>query len=263
MTRIALLSTPRSGNTWVRSVLARSLDLEQIALHHPRDLPAVLPERLILQLHWYREPQLQALLRDHGFRVLVLTRHPLDVLLSILHFVQREPETARWLDGNGALPASLMGATPTTSAFEDYATGWGAENLLSVSYQWLHEPGAVTMSYEALVEDPAAAFATIVKRLVPTTENPDVSVRSGLDIDWFDVFHAMPNQHGWQGRPGLWRALITPKVARRIYRRHRNVFDASHYAVTRYWLTRGAAERNWKSLNTRNLGTLRKPSLPR
>ena len=140
MTRIAIISTPRSGNTWVRSVLAHALTLEEIAVHNPRDIQDVLPQRLILQVHWYREPNFQAFLRNEGFQVLVLRRHPLDVLLSVLSFVQREPGVARWLEGNTGLPAGLAKLTPVSPDFAAYATSFGAENLLSISYQWCHEP---------------------------------------------------------------------------------------------------------------------------
>jgi hypothetical protein len=57
--RIAILSTPRSGNTWVRRVLADIYDLTELAVHNPADIPVEIPERAILQLHWYREPSVR------------------------------------------------------------------------------------------------------------------------------------------------------------------------------------------------------------
>ena len=129
MTRIAIISTPRSGNTWVRSVLAHALTLEEIAVHNPRDIQDVLPQRLILQVHWYREPNFQAFLRNEGFQVLVLRRHPLDVLLSVLSLVQREPGVARWLEGKygaaGGIGEAAHAGVSWNSAAS--ATSFGAE----------------------------------------------------------------------------------------------------------------------------------------
>lgn len=105
--RVAIVSGPRSGNTWVRSVLSKALDLVQIGVHNPLDIPAALPKRLALQIHWYREPNFQAFLRSNGFRVAVIARHPFDVLISVLHFVRYEPMTDRWLEGNAAIPTHL------------------------------------------------------------------------------------------------------------------------------------------------------------
>ena len=44
MLRLAVVSSPRSGNTWVRAVLANSLGLDQFAVHDYRDLPKNIPE---------------------------------------------------------------------------------------------------------------------------------------------------------------------------------------------------------------------------
>ena len=92
--RIAVIGTPRCGNTWVRSVLGDILKLEQLAVHNYTELQSI-PDRAIVQLHWYREPRFQRFLRDYGFKTLVLTRHPLDVPVSILNFIRYEPLTAR------------------------------------------------------------------------------------------------------------------------------------------------------------------------
>src|SRR5205807_380982 len=136
--KIAIIGTPRSGNTWVRRVLTQALDLKEIAVHNPRDIPVLLPERVALQIHWYREPNFQTFLRSNGFKVVVMARHPLDVLVSVLTFIRHEPLTARWLEGNAEFPPDLAGHPPASPSFVAYATSWGAENLLSVSYQWWH-----------------------------------------------------------------------------------------------------------------------------
>ena len=136
--RIAVISSPRSGNTWVRSVLGDILGLQQFAVHNYIELKNI-PDRCIVQLHWYREPNLQRFLRGRCFKVLVLARHPLDVLVSMLNFIRHEPLTARWLEGNAEIPKSLAGQSPTSQDFLKYAMSWGAENVLGVTYQWWHD----------------------------------------------------------------------------------------------------------------------------
>ena len=242
--RIAIIGTPRSGNTWVRSVLRDALDLPEFAVHNYRDLPPVLPERAILQLHWYREPGFQAFLHGNGFRTVVLARHPLDVLLSVLHFVRHEPRTSRWLEGNVELPAALSSGSPVSEAFERYATSWGAENLLSVSCQWWLDSAATRMRYEDLVDDPRRAF----RHLIGALGGEDGRLDAALAGNGFDVFRRTPNRHGWQGTPGLWRRLIPPAVARRIRSRHARVFDTLGYRVPRYVLTRRQARQTWTHL---------------
>lgn len=242
--RIAVISTPRSGNTWVRGVLRDALDLQELAVHNYLDLPPVLPERAILQIHWYREPNFQKFLRDHGFKVVVLGRHPLDVLLSVLHYVRHEPLTTRWLEGNVELPADLSTETPWTEGFGTYATGWGAENLLSISYQWWFDSDAVRIRYEDLADAPQPVFSSLIQQLCGTSGKLDQVLASHP----FSLYKATPNRQGWQGVSGLWRQLILPSLAMRIRHRHDKVFRVLGYRLRPYMLTRAQAERNWQRL---------------
>jgi hypothetical protein len=241
--RVAVVSTPRCGNTWVRSVLGDILELEELAVHNYTELKSI-PERAILQVHWYREPCFQRFLKEYGFKIVVLARHPLDVLVSILNFIRYEPLTSRWLEGNAEIPSSLIGQPPTSSEFIRYATSWGAENILSISYQWWHDRDAVKIRYEQLVQQPDETLLGLARRFDPAAFD-----RNGA-IARFNLrfFQKLPNKHGWQGQPGLWRQLIVYFDARNIYKRHKNLFDVLEYSVRPYLLTRASALRRWEEL---------------
>lgn len=228
----------------MRRVFADLYGLDEIAVHNPRDIPDALPDRAILQIHWYREPNFQAYLRDNGFRLLVLSRQPLDVFLSVLHFVRHEPQTARWLEGNAELPAELSAARPTDPVFREYTLGWGAENLLGVSHAWRHERGALLARYEDLVANPTGEFG----RLTAALGAVHTPLASALEKSGLSTLQASPNRHGWQGKPGLWKSLITPGLALRIHARHRSVFRAANYKVVPHLLGTRQAERNWDRL---------------
>ncbi|WP_230508040.1 hypothetical protein [Paraburkholderia sejongensis] len=245
--RIAIISSPRSGSSWVRSVLADSLDLRQIALHNYLDAPDPLPPRCIVQIHWYREPNFQRFLLENQFKCVVIGRHPLDVLLSVLEFIRHEPETSQWLLGNAGIPPELAGQPPSSDAFADYALGWGAENLLSVTYQWWHDELALRVRYEDLVKGSNEKFAALVAAL--TSEAPPQRLDESLERFDFSYFRSLPNQHGWQGRAGLWRQLIPARTARAIFRRHRRLFDVLGYDVPLTLTTRQQAMRNWEALS--------------
>lgn len=241
--RVAVISTPRCGNTWVRSVLADILELQELAVHNYTEIQSI-PERAILQVHWYREPCFQRFLRDHGFKIVVLARHPLDVLVSILNFIRYEPLTSRWLEGNAEIPTSLIGQPPTSREFIRYATSWGAENILNISYQWWHDRDAVKFRYEQLVEQPDETLLSLARRFDPAAfDRKGAIARFNLQF-----FKNLPNKHGWQGRPGLWRQLIVYFDARKIYKRHKTLFDTMEYSVPPYWLTRASALRRWEKL---------------
>ncbi len=239
-----MISTPRCGNTWVRHVLSEALDLEQISVHNPKDLPRVPPERFIFQLHWYRRSDFVSYLREHGFRTVTIARHPLDVLLSVLQFIRFEPQTARWLEGDAEIPKTLAGCAPTSSEFVSYASSAGAARLLSVSSQWWADPETIKTRYEDLVADPNREFARIIEALGLASEK----LAAAIAANPFSRLQQLPNRHGWQGRPGLWKQLIVPLDAWRICYSNRNVFRGLGYGIRPYFVTRRAASRRWEAL---------------
>lgn len=243
MMRLAIVSSPRCGNTWIREVLSKTLSLQEIALHDYVDAKH-LPESCVLQIHWYREPHFQRFLRENHFKILVLARHPLDVLLSVLHFVQHDPDTKNWLLGNCDLPEDLHGSSPTGQKFLDYCLSFGAENLLSITYQWWHEPTAIRLRYEEFVKSPSRSFVTVAEHLGCT----------GYDFTFeitqrnLEYFKALPNHHGWQGTPNNWKTMIIPSYAKQIKSKHRNIFSSLGYSVPYYWLTKRSAAERWHLL---------------
>jgi hypothetical protein len=218
--------------------------MEQLAIHNPCDIPSVLPDRMVLQIHWYREPNFQKFLRSNDFKIVVIARHPLDVLISVLRFLKYEPLTARWLEGNTELPPELCHHPPASQAFLAYATSWGAENLLSVSYQWWHDPSAIKVRYENLVQEPVGSFTDLVQQLSQSAGKVALAVNENS----LKVLQETPNRHGWQGTPGLWRKVVPPFDALRILHRHRRVFTVLDYSVSPYLLFRATAIRNWQRL---------------
>lgn len=241
--RIAIVSSPRSGNTWLRCVLRDAFSLPEVAVHNYMDA-RTLPQQCVLQVHWYREPNFQRFLADNSFRIITLARHPLDVLVSVLHFIRHEPETSQWLAGNGAIPPELAGKSAASSEFLEYATSFGAENLLSVSYQWWHEPSAIKLRYEDLLADTAGELSRLAEQLGEDKQ----SIVNAASGNGFEVFQALPNRHGWQGRAGLWRKLVPFDMAEQICHRHARIFDSLGYGLDRTTLTSDEAERHWQAL---------------
>ena len=116
--RLALISTPRTGNTWLRHMLSAIYDATELAVHRPDDINwGDLPKRCVLQIHWLRSTPFLSQLQRHNFRVVVLARHPLDVLLSILHFSLHDDSTQQWLGGALGSEACICGACRAAPLF--------------------------------------------------------------------------------------------------------------------------------------------------
>ncbi|MFN2627276.1 MAG: sulfotransferase [Gaiellaceae bacterium] len=228
--RIAVVSTPRSGNMWLRRLLAFLYGLEERSAHTPDEVDwERLPGRTILQLHWRRTPRFTELLERFGFTTVVLARHPLDTLLSILHFAAHEPETARWLDGRAGDERLLVGADPTSAAFVDYSTSERARVLVDVSVDWWAAPVLARVRYEDLVARPESELARIVEAAGEATAAP---ITHAIRAVTFARLQAEAgNHHFWRGTPGHWRSLIPAGPARSIGEAHRPALRRFGYGL--------------------------------
>jgi hypothetical protein len=213
--RIAVVSTPRAGNTWVRHLLAAAYQLPQLARHAMADAdwPALPPE-VVLQLHWRRTPDFGAKLDEYGFRVVTVARHPLDVLISILHFCVYESESEHWLLGAGGSESDIYGAMPRSRAFIEYAKGPRAAELLAVTPDWWGQPGVVGVRYEELVRDTQGELRRMTESVgqVRCASLSDAVEACALGR----LRRVATNNHFWQGRPDLWRHLLTAAEAGEI-----------------------------------------------
>lgn len=219
--RFAIVSTPRSGNTWLRRLLAAFFALQELPVHTPTEVDwSQLPERCVVQLHWPRVGMFTELLAEHDLQVCVLIRHPLDTLISILHLAAHNPDTARWLDGAHGTEQAIINAEPCSRAFSDYAISKRARGLISVSPQWWNRDATARIRFEQLIRQPAVELERIavnsgVAAAIPASE----AVRS---LPFLRMQREV-GPHFWQGEPGLWRRLLPSAYASVIaapYRRH-------------------------------------------
>jgi hypothetical protein len=213
--RIAVVSTPRAGNTWVRHLLGTAYQVPHFARHALSDEDwAGLPPEVVLQIHWRREPAFEAKLAGHGFRVVTVARHPLDVLVSILHFCIYESESEHWLLGAGGSEAEIFAAMPRSRAFVEYAAGPRAAELLAVTPDWWGRPGVVGVRYEDCVRDAAAELGRLEAAFGPLRSGSRAAAVEACSLK--RLRRAATNNHFWQGQPGLWRHLLPAAEANEI-----------------------------------------------
>lgn len=209
--RVAIVSTPRSGNTWLWHLLTTAYEIPGIAVHNPFDADwENLPRDCVLQVHWRLIPSFTAKLQEHGFRLVVMGRHPLDVLISILHFSMHDASTARWLEGEDGTERPIFGAMPRSTAFRDYAIGRRAAALLSVSSEWWNVASAIRVRYEDLNADPARELSRVVAALGRETTR---SIAAAIEATTIPKLRArwQNNHYFWKGKTSLWRSLLTAR----------------------------------------------------
>ena len=243
--RIFLACTPRTGNLWIRRVLAHALNLEASCGHTPDDINwDQLPDRCLVAMHWHYSAEFEQFLRARGFRIIVTTRHPMDVLVSILRFAEFEP-TARWLNGEGGDEGRLVNAAPASNAFADYCLGDRADALLRVSWEWRRHADVV-IRYEDFLHAPADVTATVLHDLGAV---PVVSIPEAVRANAMDKLRPLARRHVWRGRAGDWKRIVTSPIAKGIGARHRPYFrDFGYVCDPDPSLDTATARRNWEEM---------------
>jgi hypothetical protein len=251
--RVAVVATPRSGNTWLRSLLGSLYGLTNVVCDRPEEVPwDELPERCVLQLHWNPEPELLDSLRRHGFHAVTIARHPLDVLISILHFCTTWPGTSRWFGGRSGSEDSICGALPGSDEFRKYASGPRAQALLSVTRDWWRVADCQKLRYEALVADPRAELERLARTLEPAALR---AISDAVEENSFERLKPrVQNQHYWRGTPAHWRRFIPAPVARQLALVHASSFELLKYQCEPDdTLTSAQADLYWLSLEILSL----------
>jgi hypothetical protein len=244
--RIFLACTPRTGNLWIRRVLAHALGVPQIATHTPQDIDwSGLPTDCMVAMHWHRSQAFADHLRQSGFKVIITARHPLDVLISILRFATVEPATARWLNGECGDESRLIGATPDSPEFAAYCLGDRAAALLSISQQWRSDAEA-TIRYEDFRQSPASVAQRVLAVL---GADPATDVSEAIQANSMEKLRPISSRHLWRGRSGDWRRVVGADLAGQIARRHQSYCDDFGYACDPDPLLDAATARhNWEEM---------------
>ncbi len=220
-TRIAIIASPRSGNTWLRMMLGYVLELEEVPIHHPGDLNwADLPERAVIQLHWSRSAYLQSLLEAARCRVITITRHPFDVLVSILRFAQTEPDTSEWLWGQGGDEEKILGADPSSEQFAEWALGERASALLEITNSWFGDQQLAYVSYETLLESPEEEMRRLLKRLSLQPNRPILEAVRTFTPGWVNERSGLA--HAWMASTGTWKEVVPTQLVNTLRVRYRH-----------------------------------------
>ena len=127
-TDVFLVSYPRSGNTWLRFLLANALRPAQVATF--ADVGAVVPDI-------YDEPDRDLLRRpaprvlkshepfDERYRrVLYLVRHPADVAVSYYHYLIKMRQLSPGFEVARFVESFVGGRLDDFRAWGDHVTGW-------------------------------------------------------------------------------------------------------------------------------------------
>lgn len=229
---ILIASTPKTGNTWLASLLA---DVYSLPIHElppnatPEQMEQLGPRWVVIQ----HTPPRSALLRwlaCHGAHVCTTLRHPCDTLLSLFHYARglasnsrMDPFAARAMSGDWG----QIG--PNVLAFvRRYFPGY-----LSLSAEWMWVSSTIVVRYEDLWRDPVGIVQRVTQRIRAVA--PDRIQRSveRCDLSLMRSLGSKTAAFFRKGGSGHWKDELPPEAIE-VFRHEPpfpRLFDALGYSL--------------------------------
>ena len=226
--RIALLASPRYGNNWVHWVISDVLGYPHFAAHSIEEFPLALPPDCILNIHALNNAPEREFFEKRSCILVALTRHPLDIFVSVLQFARHEPAVHKWLNGSCRIPYEVQNLCPDDVEYVRWMSEDGASNLLSPSHSWwTYEKTLVRLRYEELVRSPQETFNNLFERI---GAKPKSSLQQALDNYPVSYFAQFKN-HGWLGKSCTYVKFITKANCELVYTAKQMYFMTGGYEI--------------------------------
>ncbi len=172
--KIIVVGTPKTGNTWVKHLLAETYGLTPVRLNpefDPAEAAAAGP-RWISHQHFLPSHELRAWgAANHAVFVSVV-RHPGDVLVSLWHHMQKRPERDPHAFGDSMQAAALL--RESADVGDDHTNKFvehGFHLYLNLSIAWLGLPGVRAVRYEDLWECPVETLRALTTSILPVSDD--------------------------------------------------------------------------------------------
>jgi hypothetical protein len=163
--KIVILSTPKTGNTWLRWLLheAYGIQMVELPLEWNPGCTDDFPPRFVTHQHLFPSENLVQWLVESRAVVFTTMRHPLDTFLSLFHYV-------KWHD-TGLDPSTTTlkedGDRPGKNALK--YVEYSFPQMYAISLAWARL-GSHVVRYEDLLADPLSELQKLTSKVVPLNE---------------------------------------------------------------------------------------------
>jgi hypothetical protein len=222
--KILIVSTPKTGNIWLRYLLSAVYDLPIIDFAMPelRDCFDYnryhhLGPRWVAHQHFPPVSSFVRWAQDEGVVLMTSTRHPGDILVSMYHYVQNyagrvpiDPQAVRLLFSRDTTTDRLA-SIPLTEGLETYVRNKFFYSL-NYSIAWLASGLSYGVRYEDLWQTPVETLRALTQQIQPV---PMQTIKDAVERCHIDTLRVS----GEEGQPfyraggvGGWRASLPPAI---------------------------------------------------
>jgi hypothetical protein len=213
--KIIVVGTPKTGNTWVKHLLAEAYGLTPVRLSpefDPAEAEAAGP-RWISHQHFLPHHDLLAWGAAHQAVFVSVVRHPGDALVSLWHHMQKQSGRDLLASGDALQAAEILreGTDLAGDSTRTFVTH-GFHLYLNLSIAWLALPGVRALRYEDLWECPVETLRALTASILPVS---DERLRHAICACELGVMQALLDPQKTlvrQGGTGGWRTALPPAI---------------------------------------------------
>jgi len=213
--KIIVVGTPKTGNTWVKHLLADVYDLPLVKLKPDFDRAEAeaAGARWISHQHYLPNHNLLNWGAANNVLFVSIVRHPGDILVSLWHHMQSRRSHESLNAGDLTQDASVLSkgsqvVSQHTLTFVERSFHF----YLNLSIAWLDIPGLVTARYEDLWNCPVAALADLTNSILPMPSTRLQLALCGCELGLMQSLLDPEKKLIRQGGVGGWRAALSPGI---------------------------------------------------
>ncbi len=213
--KIIVVGTPKTGNTWVKHLLADVYDLPLVELKPEFDqaeAEAAGP-RWVGHQHYLPKQRLLDWGAANNVAFVSVVRHPGDVLISLWHHMrqrrsQKSPDFGSLTQDASILSQGSKVAGEHTETFVERSF----HLYLNISITWLDQPGTVTVRYEDLWNRPVTALTDLTDSILPMPSARLQLALCGCELGLMQSLLDPEKTLIRQGGVGGWRVALSPRL---------------------------------------------------
>ncbi len=211
--KILIVSTPKTGNTWVKNLLGSAYDLpirDDVIESFSESVFDAFGPRWIVTQHYYPESNLLKWVKKNDVVLVTTIRHPADVFVSLYHyssnFGEEKPLREALDKDNGKIGPNVLAYVES-----------GYFLLLAQSISWMHTGLSHVVRYEDLWRNQIPGLTELTKKI---REIPAAAVSRAVEKCSLDSMRKKATDEERKffrkGGSGGWRESLPPEVIRML-----------------------------------------------
>jgi hypothetical protein len=209
--RILILSTPKTGNTWLRNLLSVAYRLPQLTLTAWPFDPHVFRregDRWVTHHHYPWTPGLANWIQENRVIVVSTVRHPADTLISMYHHIHRFKNRSADIE---FLRHMMVRDFARTDIIPEQV-GRPFWSDLSCSIGWAQAGFTHVVRYERLRRNTRATLQELTSGIWPVTAARLEAAVQACDITLMRRLAGPFGGFFREGRVGTWRTILPPDI---------------------------------------------------